>query len=399
MEGNENRQVQNGQPIQEGKARKTLLILRRVLAVVLTVLLVVTAVAVVVYRDRLNLDSIKRYLNYQALERNDQGLGVEFAISADKSSSFLSMDDCLIACSSNRIQVYSNGGSLYVDTSAAILNPVMSKEGGYALVYDAGGSELYLFSDRQLIHEYKAASDSAIISARVNKNGWLAIAEEAAGYKASVTVYNDKFQPVLTENISSSFVMDAVVSPDNRQLAVVTLGQDETKFTSTLRIFEFSEGAEQVTQEISDSPTLDLRWSDNGFWLQEQNSLRRMSSSGQLEGAWQDASLHLRGFSLDGDGFAVEYMSRYRSGNVGALFVINEAGEVSAELNLTEEVLSVTAAGRYIGVLTHSEMTIYTSDLNEYAVLEHDGNIVNAMVRSDGTAMLVTENTASVFLP
>lgn len=399
MEGNENRQVQSGQPAQGNSARKVLLVLRRVLAIILTVVLVVTAVAVVVYRDRLNLDSIKRNLSYQALERNEEGLGVEFAISTDTSNSFMAMDDCLISCSSNRLQIYSDGGSLYVDMSVAILNPVMSKAGDYALVYDAGGNELYLFSDRQLIWEYESGSDYAIISARVNESGWLAIVEEAAGYKASATVYNNKFQPVLTENISSSFVMDAVVSPDNRQLALVTIGQDETKFTSTLRIFEFNEGAEQVTQEISDAPTLDLRWSDNGFWIQEEHSLRRMSDSGQLGGVWQDESLHLRGFSLDGDGFAVEYLSRYRSGNVGTLMVINSSGNVSAELNLTEEVLSVTAAGRYIGVLTHSSMTIYTSDLNEYAVLEHDGDILSAMVRSDGTAMLVTENTASVFLP
>lgn len=399
MEDMENRQIPNSQPPKENKARSVLLRLRRVLAVVLTVLLIATAVIVVVYRDTLNLDSIKRYLNYQALERNDEGMGVEFEISADKTSSFAALEDCLIVCSGNKIQIYSNGGSLYEDISAALTNPVIQTEGNYALVYDAGGSELYLFSNRQLVYTHEATDGNSLIAARVNESGWMAIVEEAAGYKASATVYNDRYQPVLTENISSSFVLDAVVSPDNHQLALITLGQQDTKFTATLRVYEFTEGTEQVTQVISDSPSLDLRWDGDGFWIQEQYGLRRLDENGEETGLWQDQTLHLRDFSLEGDGFAAEYYSRYRSGNVGTLMVIDQSGEVSAEMNMAEEILSVTAAGRYIGVLTHTEFTIYTSDLNEYAVLPNDGSIERALVRADGTAMIVTENTASVFLP
>lgn len=399
MEGNENRGTPVNRPAGEGKVRKILLLLRRILAVILTVLLIATAVIVVVYRDRLNLDSIKRYLTYQALERNEDGVGVEFDITSEKNSSYAALEDCLIICSGNRLLVYSDGGSLYADMEVSINHPVLVTEGEYALVYDAGGQELYLFSQRQLIHEYTAHPDNAIIAARVNENGWLAVVEESAGYKASATVYNDSYQPVITENISSNFVMDAAISPDNRHLALVTIGQQDTTFAASIRIYEFTQGAEEVAAVVSDTPALDLHWDHDGFWYQEQHGVRRVTNQGQLIGKWEDETLHLRGFSLNGDDFAVEYFSRYRSGNVGTINVVDDRGRVSATMNLNDEIISVTAAGRYIGVLTHSDFTIYTSDLYEYATLEHEGDIVEALVRSDGTAMLVYESSASVFLP
>jgi len=399
MEDKQMNPQQRPQPAGESKVRKGLILLSRILVAILTLLLIVTAVIVVVFRDQVNLDSVKRYLTYQALERNDKGVGAEFDITADKTNSYAALDDCLIACSNNRIQIYSNGGSVYVDMQVSIFDPVILAEGNYALIYDAGGSELYLFSERQLIHEYKAEEGSSILSARVNSNGWLVIIEEAAGYKASATVYNDRFQPVMTQNISSSFVIDGVVSPDNRKLALITIGQEETKFASTLRIYDCGDGAETVSRVISNEPPLDLRWDEDGFWLQELNSLRRLDDSGSEVGLWEDESLHLQGFSLSGDGFAVEYYSRYRAGNAGTLMVIDEKGAISAQLDLNEEILSVSASGRYIGVLTHSGLTIYTSSLNRYAYLDNDTGIVKAIVRSDGTAMLVSEKTASVFLP
>ena len=46
---------------------------KRVLALILTVTLFCGAVAVVAYRDRFNLDALKRYMTSRSLEKNDQG--------------------------------------------------------------------------------------------------------------------------------------------------------------------------------------------------------------------------------------------------------------------------------------------------------------------------------------
>lgn len=374
-------------------------ILLRVLTLILTILLVLAGVLLVLNRDQFNLDSIKRYLTYRALERSDEGQGVPYHVFREENTLFAALDNALIDCSSNRIQLYSDNGSTYVDMEAALTNPVIRTVGNYTLIYDAGGSELYLFAGRQLAFQYSTENSGALISAQTNQNGWLAVVEQASGYKGAVTVYDGGHQPVVTENISSSFVMDAVVSPDNQQLAILTVGQENVSFASTLTTYQVSDGEQVSAMVVSQHPVLELRWGSSGFWVQEQDGISLYSTEGQLLGQWMDESLYLRGYSLQGDGFAVEYFSRSRAGSVGQVVIFNSRGEVAASMDVGEEVLSITAAGRYIGLLTTEGLTVYTSDLSEYAHLDNDGTYLQALVRSDGSAVLITEETASVFLP
>lgn len=398
MSENMNQQPQEKQG-GESKAPFVLRIILRVLTLILTILLVLGGVLLVARRDELNLDSIKRYLTYRALERSEEGQGVEFPISIEENNCFAALGDSLIACSGNRITLYSDSGAPYVDMDVTIASPVVTTAGEYALVYDSGGSDLYLFSGRQLAFQYSAESDRTIISARVNENGWMAIVERTNGYKGSVTVYNASHQPVITENISSSFVLDAVVSPDNRKLAVLTIGQQDTSFATTLTLYNTSDGTEAVSAVVSDTPSLEIIWDGSGIWLQEQYGIRLLDTECQQVGQWQDTSLYLRGYSLKGDGFAVEYFSRYRSGSVGQIVVLDHQGQVTGTLNVNEEVLSITAAGRYIALLTNSGLTIYTHELTEYASLPNSDGILKALMRADGTAMLVMGETACVYLP
>ena len=57
-------------------------LLRRLLAFLLTAALVVGAVALVAWRDRINLDSIRRWFSYRNLERSDSGQAETFPTAA-----------------------------------------------------------------------------------------------------------------------------------------------------------------------------------------------------------------------------------------------------------------------------------------------------------------------------
>ncbi len=381
------------------RAPAPLRILLRVLTVVLSLLLVVAGVLLVLHRDEINLDALARYLTYYALERSEDGQGADFFIDRYTGGRYAALGDNLLAYSSNTAQIYSGSGSVYEDLTLSLSEPVAQTAGSYAVLYDSGGGNLYLFSARELLWHYETQSDLAILSARVNDAGWLAVVEQASGYKGAVTVYNADQEPVVTENISSRFVYDAAVSPDNRSLAVVTIGQEGTEFTSAVTVYSCADGTEISSISFDGTLPLDLLWDADGIWLQERRGMRLLDEQCQELASWSESSLYLQAYSLQGEGFAVEYLSRSSASAVGQLFVIDQQGQVTGTLNLTEEVLSVTAAGRYIAVLTSNTLTIYTSDLEAYAVLENTDGIRQAFVRSDGSVFLVMEETARVYLP
>ena len=50
----------------------------RIGALLVTIALVIGAILLVVYRDKVNLDALKRYITYRNLEKNDAGQTTEF---------------------------------------------------------------------------------------------------------------------------------------------------------------------------------------------------------------------------------------------------------------------------------------------------------------------------------
>lgn len=71
----------------------------------------------------------------------------------------------------------------------------------------------------------------------------------------------------------------------------------------------------------------------------------------------------------------------------------------SATLEVTEEVLDLSAAGAYLAVLYSDSLVIYTSDLAEYARLEGTDYAGEVIMNSDGTALVLSGTSAWRFLP
>ncbi len=70
---------ENRRDTQAPEKRKPNLLVR-LLAFLVTLALVLGAVALVVNRDRLNLDAVKRYFSYRDLERSDSGQAQSFRV-------------------------------------------------------------------------------------------------------------------------------------------------------------------------------------------------------------------------------------------------------------------------------------------------------------------------------
>ena len=381
-----------------GAARKKPNILARLLAFLVTLALVLGAVALVAWRDELNLDALKRYLTYRSLSRGDSGQAEEFRFPGDVSNSYALVDGGLLISSVNGIQLYSQSGVEYVNRTVPMEEPIISAEGGTAMVCDVGGTRVYAYTGQEEVFSYETEAGHAILGARVNQAGWLALITEESGYKAAVTVYDDDFRPVIRRSISSAFVMDAVVSPDGRRLAVVTIGQDGAQFESKLTIYPMSDGDAVGQCSLGDEVVLSLRWDSGGIWAVGENSLTRVSADGEIQSVWSYSGRYLKDFALE-DGVAVLLLGRYRSGSAGELAVVGSAGTQDASLNLNEEVLSVSAAGHYIAVLTGETLHIYRQDLDEYATLDTGGNARQAIQQDDGSAMVIGADRASLFVP
>lgn len=378
-------------------------LLFRLLAFLTTLALMLGAVLLVANRDKLNLDGVRRWFSYRSLERTDSGQAESFSYDGGSTNSFATLDGGLLVCSPSNIRLYSGGGTLYIDETVSMEQPVVDSNESSALVYDAGGRDLYVFSGKEQVFRQTLDEGETLLSARLNDAGWMAVTAQESGFKGTVTVYDASFQPVLRIKLSSRFITDAVVSPDCKSVALLTVGAEGSQFESRLEFYRLSRSAEDVEPDVQTSlgnnVSLDLRWTADGVWVLGESAVSLVSPDGSVSGTYSYTGRYLKGFSLGGDGRAVLLLGKYRAGSSADLVVVDGAGTVTASHALNEQVFSLSAAGRYIALLSAGRLDIYTQDLEVYRTLETTQGARRVIQRADGSTMLMNADTAHLYVP
>ena len=388
-----------GQKPPEKPKRKLPRFLTRVIAALVVLAVTLCLVAVVAFRDSQNLDSIKRWFHYRSLTISDNGKAEAFPSDGDLNCTFAVLDGDLLVCSRNAISLYSGSGTQYISQSVNMENPVVNTNGSLAVVYDAGGSSLYVLGQRTLV--WSADNLESILSARLNKNGQLTVVTQAGGYRGTVTVYDAAYSPVMSVNLSSAFVMDAALSDDGHTLAILTLGQSGGTFATTLELYDMSYSSgdykPDFTCQLGSSVVLETRHTANSVWALGDRGLTITGHDGRTSGvSWADK--HLRRYTLRGDGFAVILLGKYRAGSQAELWVVDSKGQ-RRTLNINEQVMSISAAGRYLAVLTGDRLDIYTDQLELYDTLEGTQGARTVLLMSDGSAILISADSAGFYIP
>ncbi|MCI8699343.1 MAG: hypothetical protein HFF29_09620 [Oscillospiraceae bacterium] len=356
-------------------------------------------VAVVAFRDSLNMDSVKRWFTYRSLIRSDSGRADSFPYGGDLTDTFAVLDGDLLVCSRNAIALYSGSGTQYINESVGMENPVVTTNGSLAAVYDAGGSSLYVLGQRTLV--WSADDLESILSARLNKNGQLTVVTQSSGYRGSVTVYDAAYSPVMRVDLTSAFVMDAALSDDGHTLAILTVGQSGGAFATTLELYDMSYASGQyapdLTCQLGGGVVLETRHTASAVWALGDRGLTVTAHDGRSSGvSWADK--HLRRYTLSGDGFAAVLLGKYRAGSQSELWVVDEQGE-RRTLEINEQVLSISASGRYVAVLTGDRLDIYTDQLELYDTLDGTQGARTALLMPDGSAILISADSAGFYIP
>ncbi len=371
----------------------------RLTATLVVVAVAVSLVAALVFRDRLNADSVRRWFTYRSLIRSDSGRAESFPYGGELTDTFAVLDGDLLVCSRNAISLYSGSGAQYINEPVSMENPVVNTNGSLAVVYDAGGTDLYVLGQRSLV--WSSKDFESILSARLNKNGQLTVVTQASGYRGMVTVYDAAYSPVMHIDLSSAFVMDAALSDNGHTLAILTVGQSGGAFATSLELYEMSyasgEYAPDFTCQLGGGVVLETKHTASAVWSLADRGLTVTGHDGRSSGvSWADK--HLRRYTLSGDGFAAILLGKYRAGSQAELWVVDESGQRRV-LELNEQVLSISAAGRYLAVLTGDRLDLYTDQLELYNTLEGTQGARNVLLMPDGSAILISADSAGFYIP
>ena len=375
-------------------------ILMRLLALLVTAALVLGALALVVYRDRFNLDALKRYLAYRTMETTETGEAVPFNHAGGNKMSISHLGGGVLTASATGARYYALDGTLYAEEVLPLENPVLSASSSTGVVYNAGGQSLFVFQNGQEISDLSLEEGIDLLSVRPNDSGWLAVTAQQSGYKGAVTVYDSHHQKVISISLSSTFVVDAAVSPDCKTVAVVTMDQQGGSFYSRLLFYPVDQSEPSAQVELGNIVCLDLDYESGRVWVLGEDSLLIADEKGEAVQTYSFSRAYLKGCDLEGEGFALLLTGPYRAGSATQALIIDREGQVVQTMDLSGQVLDYSAAGNYWALLTGSALTIYTSTGQEpYALLESLQGARYVDLSRDGSALLASAQQAWLYLP
>ncbi len=371
----------------------------RMLPLLLVMLAVLGAVGYAAYRNLDSMDSLRRRLSYNKVEQDADGKAELFRYSSDRSADYTMLGDDLLIVSTTRVQLLDSMGQELWTRTVGFDNPAVARGGKTAAVYDVGGKTLFLLDERGLLRDMSGESGNGVIAASLNASGYLALTTLKSGYRAAVTVYDPSGTAVFTFNSSERYVTDARVLDDNRHLAAVTPGESDGVYASTLTFYALD--SEQKLDEATFSGSMILALGGVGGKLAalEDDRLTLFGPDGSLAGSCRFDYPYLRAASMDGDGYAVLLLSRYRSGSALRLMTADAEGNVLGTLDEQREIVDISAAGAYVAVLYTDSLTIYNRDLSVCAALNGTDFAKLTIMRPDGTALLVGASRAWLFIP
>ena len=371
----------------------------RMLALLLTAALILLAMVLVIYRDTINVDTFKRWLTYRNMETGESGESAPFSHAGGDKLSIAYLDSGLVTASAAGAHYYGLNGERLAEEVLSMENPVLEASRTTGVVYDAGNQSLFAFRNSEEFFSLTLSGAADLLSARPNDSGWLAVTAQQSGFKGAVTVYNSLGKEVIQISLSSTFAVDAAISPDCKSVAVVTMGQEEGSFFSRLLLFRVNQTEPFAQVDLGSLTVLDLEYEGGFLWILGEDRLLIVDPQKAEAQSYTFAPNYLKGCSLDGDGFALLLTGRYRSGGATQAAIIRGADQSARSIELTGQVLDYAASGNHCALLSGSRLTLYDQELDVQATLDNPQGARYMDLAPNGSALLANDQQAWLYIP
>ena len=378
------------QPAGKGKGR-----LVRLAALVAVAAVVLAVAALTTMEDGAHFAGLRRWLMYGDTGATQDG----YAYPVDANNRYGPLGDSLVVVNANTLQLIAGDGTVVLNQTSGMENPQLSVGGGLAAVCAVGGDTIYILDETGIIRTMNTERDLTYYAARLNGSGYLAVTEESNGYKAAVSVYDSAGTQLFHFDSYDNYLGDAIVTEAGGYLVAEALDVQDGAFASRLLVYDLATTELVSDTVIRDGLAMELRSRRDRLLCLCDNRFVITNLDGEILLDRAYGNLYLHDYTLTGDSFAALLLGRYQAGNICTLTTYDLDGTVLGTLDLTEEVLDISAAGSHLAVLYSDSLVIYDRDLTETARLDGTDYAGQVQMEEDGTALLIAGASARRFLP
>jgi len=357
---------------------------------------VLSFVALVLFSDGLNLDSLRRMVKY--LNVDSSGFG-SFVFDSHSSNQYAAFGDGLAVASVGGLEIYDQSGEEIFVLQKQLDLPQLQVEDDLAMAYDVSGKSLLMLHAREG-EVLRLDEKRPILDVDLSEGGYLCLSTSASGYKSVLSVYSNEQDLIYRWLSSTTYIPLCSISPNGRDLAAVALGQSEGVYESSLYLFKTDSEEIQHAVSLGSELIYDVSFvRDDVICAIGESAAFFVNLKGELLNSYSYAEQNLKDFDDGGDGFLSLTLNMYRAGNRYSIVNVDDKGNELASLYIGKEILDISACGRYVAVLTPDDLTIYTQSLHVYHQTVETGNATAVVMREDGSVLLMGNGEGHLYVP
>lgn len=371
--------------------------IKKVAVMAAVLVLVIAVLAIALFSDGVNLDTLRRWVKYMNVN-NTSAYG-EYSFDSHSSNQYSAFGDGLVIASVSGLDAYDEkGGELFTLQQQMNLPHLLAKN-QMAMAYDVGGKTLVALHSRNG-EVLRLEENRPILDVDLSSGGFICLSSSSSGYKSVLSVYNNNQELIYRWLSSTTYIPHCTISADGKTLAAVGLGQSGGVFESKLYVFRTDSEEIQMEYSIGSDLIYDVFFTDSDtICIIGETCVQYVNLRGETLGTYSYEVPYLKDYDTDGSGFLVLSLNMYRAGNRYTLVTVDGKGQKLASAYIGQEILDLSAAGKYIAVLTTEGLSIYTSNLNVYDETIETGNATDVVMRADGTVLLIGNGEARLYVP
>ena len=351
----------------------------------------------------LGSDSVLRFFRYMGLRDKESYGNLTFEGGAGNVCA--AFDDGLLVGTENGLILYALDGEQKAMIQGSLPTPVLRVGGEVSLIFSPGSAYAAAVGAGGTVLMDGALS-GAFVDAAVSADGYTAYITAESGYKAVATVLNPDWEPIYRFSSRTRYLNACAVSPKGELLAVARLEEEDGLYRSGISLLRTDqaltdldrEAEETVRLELGDQMVYELRFLDKSHLLAvAQDELIFFDTDGTRLGARSMREGRLVDWAVSEKGWVL--LAFEQNGGGCQVLTLTAEGELLGELDLSDRVRDLSAAGDYAVLLTETWLQTYDAALSPR---DRSWDVLSAnqvAARPDGTAILVSNGSAKLFIP
>ncbi len=200
-------------------------------------------------------DFLDKYLFLKEKQENNLP---KILINESSGLSIYSYKNKILILEDNVLTIYNHNGNKENTLDIQISNPIFKSNGDYLCIAENGGNRVYVILNKNIV--WQKDLENSILDVNINSNGYLAVSMSGSIHKTIIQTFNNKGTLLFKQFLSSTYVTDMEISPDNKYLAIAEVNLSGIIIQSNIKILSI----ENVTSEDINSMMVYSNSNTNG---------------------------------------------------------------------------------------------------------------------------------------